>query len=138
MWVIMMGANSQYSTVELKNTILLLDVILTRCPESKVYILTSPPFPDVDEFWNGNYYRPYYNKGIYDSVEVRNKNGSHISVVDADTLLTDSLMQFDSTWFSDYVHPNMNGYFRIGEKILSVMRSKENPAMNMDLYRKNE
>ncbi|HEX2956872.1 MAG TPA: SGNH/GDSL hydrolase family protein [Chitinispirillaceae bacterium] len=138
MWVIMLGANSQYSTVELRNTILLLDVILARCPQSKVYILTSPPFPDIDEFWNGNYYRTFYNVGIYDSVAVRNSNGSHISVVDADTLLTDSLMQFDSTWFTDHVHPNMKGYFRVGEKILSVMRSKENPAMNADLYRKND
>jgi hypothetical protein len=138
MWVIMLGANSQYSTLELRSTIQLLDIILTRCPQSKVYILTSPPFPDIDEFSNGNWYRPYYNQGIYDSVAVRNKNGSHISVVDADTLMTDSLMQFDSTWFSDHVHPNMKGYVRMGEKILSVMRSKENPAMNPDLYRKNE
>ncbi len=138
MWVIMLGANSQYSTAELKNTILLLDVILARCPQSKIYILTSPPFPDISDFSNGNWYRPYYNQGIYDSVAVRNSNGSHISVVDADTLLTDSLMQFDSTWFSDHVHPNMKGYFRMGEKILSVMRSKENPAMNVDLYRKND
>lgn len=138
MWVIMLGANSQFSTLELKNTILLLDVILQRCPQSKIYILTSPPFPDVEDYWSGNYYLPYYNQGIYDSVAVRNQKGSHISVVDADTLLTDSLMQFDSTWFSDYVHPNMKGYVRMGEKILSVMRSKENPAMNTDLYRKNE
>jgi hypothetical protein len=138
MWVIMLGANAQFSTLELKNTILLLDVILQRCPQCKVYILTSPPFPDIDDYSNGNWYRPYYNQGIYDSVAVRNKNGSHISVVDADTLLTDSLMQFDSTWFSDYVHPNMKGYVRMGQKILSMMRSKENPAMNTDLYRKND
>jgi hypothetical protein len=138
MWVIMIGANSQYSTVELRNTIALMDTIMNRNVQSKIYILTAPPFPDVDEFYNGNYYRTYFNEGIYDSVAVRNQNGAHISVVDADTLLTDTNLAFDSTWFSDHVHPNMKGYVRLGEKIVSVMKSAENPALKEDLYIKEE
>ncbi len=137
-WVIMLGANSQYSTVETRNCIAVMDTLMNRNLKSKIYILTAPPFPDVDEFYTGNYYRPYFNKSIYDSVAVRNQNGAHISVVDCDTLLTDTNMVFDSTWFSDHVHPNMNGYVRVGEKILSVMKSAENPALKEELYRKEQ
>jgi hypothetical protein len=138
MWVIMLGANAQYSTAELRNTIAILDTISNRNTQSKIYILTSPPFPDVDEFYSGNYYRTYFNEEIYDSVAVRKQRGGHISVVDVDTLLTDTNQMFDSTWFADHVHPNMKGYVRIGEKILSVMKSAENPAMKSELYRKEE
>jgi hypothetical protein len=138
MWVIMLGANAQYSTAELRNMIAILDTIYNRNTQSKIYILTSPPFPDIDEFYSGNYYRTYFNEEIYDSVAVRKQRGGHIAVVDVDTLLTDSNQVFDSTWFTDHVHPNMNGYVRIGEKILSVMKSAENPAMKPELYRKEE
>lgn len=137
-WVIMLGANSQYSTVETRNCIAIMDTLMNRNLQSKIYILTAPPFPDVDDFYTGNYYRPYFNKSIYDSVAVRNQNGAHISVVDCDTLLTDTNMVFDSTWFSDHVHPNMEGYVRIGEKILSVMKSAGNPALKEELYLKEE
>ncbi|MBN1601585.1 MAG: SGNH/GDSL hydrolase family protein [Chitinispirillaceae bacterium] len=137
-WVIMLGANSQYSTVETRNCIAIMDTLMNRNLQSKIYILTAPPFPDIDDFYTGNYYRPYFNKSIYDSVAVRNQNGAHISVVDADTLLTDTNMVFDSTWFSDHVHPNMEGYVRIGEKILSVMKSAGNPALKEELYLKEE
>jgi hypothetical protein len=138
-WVVMLGANAGYTPTELKYTIEMVDTILGRNRSARVYILTSPPFPaDNFNFIAANEALVTFNNAIYDSVAARNENGFNISVVDVDTLLTDHNHVFDPTWFADHVHPNMAGYYRVGEKILEIMRLQDNPALKNEYYLKDD
>jgi len=123
-WVLMMGANSEYRNPELENTIYLIDEMYSRNPQSRVYVLNSPPFPETSQWESSNYYLEIFNQRLSDSVSTRKSDGKKIALVDVFTLLTNE-GEFDQTLFCDHVHPNQTGYDIMSEEILRIMLSPD-------------
>jgi len=130
-WVLMMGANSEYKNPELENTIYLIDEMHSRNPQSRIYVLNSPPFPEPSQWESSNYYLNIFNQELSDSVSVRESEGKKIALVDVFTLLTNE-GELDQTLFHDHVHPNQTGYDMMSEEILRIMFSQDSPAVLPD------
>ncbi len=128
-WLIMLGANAEYKSPELENTVALIDEMFSRNPDSRVYVLNSPPFPP--EKTSVNYALSTFNRRLSDEVSARKDEGKKIALVDIFTLLTNE-GEFDTTFFVDHVHPNQYGYDIMGEEILQIMFSPEVPAILSD------
>lgn len=134
-WVLMMGTNAQFSTAEMRGVVKIMDLMYQRNPESKIYVLNSPPYPDNPtwQYYN-QYYLPPFNKALQDTIDDRSAKGYKVFLVDAYSVLTkDSLL--DTTVFVDHVHPNQTGYDILGDKILQTMFSSTPAAVP---FRKSE
>ena len=134
-WVLMMGTNAQFSTAEMRGVVKIMDLMYQRNPESKIYVLNSPPYPDNStwQYYN-QYYLPPFNTALQDTINDRSAKGYKVFLVDAYSVLTkDSLL--DSTIFVDHVHPNQTGYDILGDKILQTMFSSTPAAVP---FRKSE
>jgi len=130
-WVLMLGANSEYKNEELKKTIESIDEMFSRNPQSRVYVLNSPPFPDLLKWESANDSLKIFNQGLSNAVSVRENEGKRIALVDVFTLLTNEGV-FDQTLFYDHVHPNQVGYDIMSEGILQIMISPDSPAVLPD------
>jgi lysophospholipase L1-like esterase len=123
-WVLMIGVNDQYNTEELVNTICLMDVIISRNPKSRVYVLNGNQI--AQSYWNASYWLPSFNQVITDAIAARAASGFHIFEVDGYTALSDSIGQYDSSLFnSDGVHPNQAGYDRLRDAICLTMKNSD-------------
>lgn len=130
-WVLMMGANSEYKSPELNFTISMIDTMYNRNQKSRIYVLNSPPFPNIPRWEPANTtYLPAFNEDLYDAISTRKGNGYLITMVDAFTLLSNE-GEFDSTLFCDHVHPNQTGYDLLTEEILKKMFSSDLPSMDL-------
>lgn len=120
-WVLMMGANNSYNNSELLSTIGMMDLMYSRNHNARIYILNNPPCPDLSQYYQVNYNLSVFNNALLDTIADRTAKGYHVFLVDAYTLLTKN-GEYDSTYFSDLVHPNQTGYDLLGQEILRIMR----------------
>ncbi len=130
-WVFMMGANAEYKSPELNNTISLIDVMLSRNQQSRVYVLNSPPFPETARWESANQILPSFNLGLANAVADRKMNGYKVELVDAFTHLTNEGV-LDSALYTDHVHPNQDGYGILSQAILQVMYTSDSPAISAE------
>lgn len=130
-WVCMMGANAEYKNPELQNTLALIDEMFSRNPQSRIYVLNSPPFPEPSQWESANWSLSIFNQGLSEGVSGREADGYKIALVDVFTLLTND-GEFADTLFFDHVHPNQAGYNIMSEGILQIMHSPDSPAVLPD------
>jgi hypothetical protein len=124
-WVFMIGVNGSYSYIEWGYATNIIDCIISRNLQSRVYIVNGCPLPGSSLV---EYYLPYFNQALVDTAESRNARGAHVSVVDYNTAMTMPDGQLDTTLFSppDYIHPKQLGYNKLRDWIYSAM-TKSNP-----------
>ena len=130
-WVLMMGANAEYKYPELNNIVDLIDEMFFRNPQSRVYVLNSPPFPEDWNWISANSALSIFNEDLSYKVSERKNEGKMIALVDAFTLLTNE-GKFEQTLFYDHVHPNQTGYDIMSEEILRIMFSPDSPVILQD------
>lgn len=115
-WVMMLGVNGSFSGIESQASIELVKRMFTRNPDARVYVLTSQPFEGI-----GNYIRVSYNRILRDTVAALNSRGLNAFVVESGDSILTSNNEFNDTLAWDAVHPNLEGYRRLGNGILDVM-----------------
>jgi len=121
-WVLMLGVNGNFSDVETKATIDMINRMVVRNPAARVYVLTSQPFNSLPEVQ-----RYYYNNHIRQSVDSLRVAGYATFVVETgdSTLYDESTGEFVDSLAYDAVHPNTLGYHHIGDAIVKVMRERK-------------
>ncbi|MBD3390590.1 MAG: hypothetical protein GF418_01095 [Chitinivibrionales bacterium] len=120
-WVLMVGVNGDmYGYWERYYSRKLIDSVLVRNTDAFLYILGGLPLPDTVASYRHT--RLYSFNDMLDSLAgARRDEGYNTRYVDAfSAVAPDST--FDSTLFVDMLHPNQDGYDRIAEEILRVMR----------------
>jgi hypothetical protein len=126
-WVLMIGVTDNYNPRGLQYTGFLMDLMVGRNPDSRLYVLNGNQ-SSSDYYW-ANYWLPSFNQGLLDSIAVRVAAGAHVFEVDAFTALSDSAGHYDSTLFADGLHPNVTGYERLRDAIFSTMKSSDPPVI---------
>jgi lysophospholipase L1-like esterase len=132
-WVLMIGVNDAYSGTELRYSSMLMDVMISRNPAGRLYVLNGTPLTPEMVVHNANL--PYFNIAIADSIRVRDSvatlgtKKSHVFQVDAFTAVTKNNGQLDSTLIADNVHPNQKGYNKLRDAIFTVMKKSIPPAI---------
>lgn len=126
-WVLMIGVNDNYSYNEYGYTAKIMDIMNSRNPQSRLYVVNGYALSDA--FTLANFYRPYFNQALADSVATRNTKGAHISIVDVFAAFGTATGQYDSTWYADGLHPNQLGYNRLRDRIYTSMKGSNPPAL---------
>lgn len=130
-WVWMMGTNSLESygdaRSELQYFVTLLDYSYTRNPDARIYVCNCIPF-EYDTDINGLYqtrigFLDYFNRNLSYRINSLRFSGYDIFEVDANRLWMNNENLPDSALYYDPVHPNQNGYEKLGKEILRVMWS---------------
>jgi hypothetical protein len=128
-WVLMSGVNDYYNPKGIRFTTYLMDCMYGRNPNSRIFVLNANQISPIPTHFDANYWQPYFNQGLSDSIAVRVAAGARIFQVDAFTALSDSLGQFDPLLFnSDGLHPDQTGYDRLRDAIFSTMKSSVPPV----------
>lgn len=123
-WVLMLGVNGSFSAIEMTSTTLIMERIFERNPHARLYVLLSPPYASL-----GSAQRRYYNNNVTNKITATETGliarGFAASVVRADTALWSTADTFSvepTLYNSDMLHPNQDGYDRLSDEILAVMR----------------
>jgi hypothetical protein len=125
-WVLMIGVTDDYNPKGLRYTAALMDLLYSRNMDSRCYVLNANPV--MPSMYAANYWVPYFNQGLPDSMAIRVAAGEHIFEVDGFTALTDSAGHYDSTLFADGLHPNVAGYERLRDAVVSAMKTSDPPV----------
>jgi hypothetical protein len=112
-----------------------IDTMHGRNPKSEIYVLNGLPFPG-DTMGDFNYRAdstftanlPKFNRMLDSVVTIRRQDWRGrgeggvwlVNAFDSLAALPDS--SWNPVYFSDYLHPNQNGYDRLGRAILKAMR----------------
>lgn len=129
-WVWMMGTNrlGSYGDArsELQYFVTLLDYSYTRNPDARIYVCNCIPF-EYDTDINALYqtrigFLDYFNRNLSYRINSLRFSGYDIFEVDANRLWMNNENLPDSALYYDPVHPNQNGYEKLGKEILRVMR----------------
>jgi|GEM_PF-1118602 len=123
-WVLMLGVNGSFSAIEMTSTTLIMERIFERNPHARLYVLLSPPYASL-----GSAQRRYYNNNVTNKITAPETGlvarGFAASIVRADTALwskADTFSVEPTLYNSDMLHPNQDGYNRLRDEILAVMR----------------
>jgi lysophospholipase L1-like esterase len=131
-WVLMTGVNDNYAPVGLTYAVMMMDIMHSRNPNSRIYVLNGVVRPNADynqSFVDGDYWLPSFNQGLADSIQAQNAAGTAIFQVNADSALCPG-DTFSPTYMpADSLHPDQPGYDTLAKCIYSVMRSSVPPAI---------
>lgn len=130
-WVVMLGVNGLFSSTEMQSVAAVLNRMLNRNNNARVYVILAPPHTEETD-WQ----RTTFNNYLLSNISNHNENGAAVYAVRADSVLADpdDDTVIDSTLFdSDGKHPNQDGYDVLADEIQRVMFNGLKPV----LYRGN-
>ena len=126
-WVFLIGANGSFDITERSYTNLIMDTIIARNSDARIYVCNSPPLSASFTVHMANL--PAFNLFIADSVAAKSSRGAHIFLIDAFTTLTTN-GQYNQEWYNtDGIHPNQAGYNRLVDTIFTRMKESVPPAI---------
>jgi hypothetical protein len=126
LWVLLIGCNGEFNSTERYYANLIMDIMVNRNSDARIYVLNSPPLDTMFTVHAANL--PGFNQFIADSVAAKAARGAHTYLVDAYSTLTVN-GKYNKPWYSDYVHPNQTGYNRLSNAIYTIMKSSSPPAI---------
>jgi lysophospholipase L1-like esterase len=126
-WVFLIGANDAFNFDERNYTNLIMDTMIARNSNARIYVCNSPPLSASFTVHMANL--PGFNQFIADSVAEKSLRGAHMFRVDAFTTLTTN-GQYNQAWYNtDGIHPNQTGYNRLVDTIFALMKNSVPPAI---------
>ncbi len=131
-WVLMSGVNDNYAPVGLTYVIMMMDIMHTRNPNSRIYVLNGVVRPNAtynNSFVDGDYWLPSFNQGLADSIRARQSSTYAIFQVNADSALCPGDTFSPTLMPADSLHPNQAGYDTLAKSIYSEMKKSVPPAM---------
>jgi lysophospholipase L1-like esterase len=125
-WVLMTGVNDGYNPTGLTAAIEIIDLMHQRNPNSRIYALDALPRPSTD--CTATYFINSFNQGLADTIQVRQAAGTHVSMVEVDSLLCPHGI-FTPAMLPDSLHPNQAGYDLLAKAIYATMKSSNPPVL---------